>query len=171
MPPCSDEQIFHKREGRGLNMQRELHLSPSADAAAVMEKIQTEQRLLGFWSAWERCLYLWYTVLGGLRHGIRHRQVINHHDVLVGLIHCGWCLCTRTDGRAAVLDGSSWRLDLRPLKKLGQGRERGRREQRVGQSFWGRMGSITKADNIAIQYYFQRVATHSENSRTISDYL
>lgn len=50
--------------------------------------------------------------------------MINHHDVLVGLIHRRGGLRTRTDGRAAVLDGGSWRLDLRPLKKLGQGRER-----------------------------------------------
>lgn len=95
--------------------------------------------LLSFLSVWKTCFYLWYTVLGALRHRIRHWQMINHHDVLVGLIHCSRCLCTRTDGRAAVLDGSSRRLYLRPLKKLGQERDIGRREerkQRIGQISW-----------------------------------
>lgn len=51
--------------------------------------------------------------------------MIDHHDVLVGLIDCSGRLRPGTDGRAAVLDGGSGRLYLRPLKKLEQGRERG----------------------------------------------
>jgi len=47
--------------------------------------------------------------------------MVNHHDVLIGLIHCSGCLCTRTNGRTAVRDGSSRRLYLRPLKKLRRG--------------------------------------------------
>jgi hypothetical protein len=54
-----------------------------------------------------------------LGHGVRHGQMVNHHDVLVGLIHGGGGLHTGTDGRTAVWDGSSGRLDLRPLEKLG----------------------------------------------------
>lgn len=53
--------------------------------------------------------------------------MIDHHDVLVGLIDRSGRLCPGTDGRAAVLDGGSGRLYLRPLKKLEQGRERGER--------------------------------------------
>lgn len=66
---------------------------------------------------WE-ILYLWYTVLRTLGHWVRHGQMVNHHDVLIGLIHCSGCLCTRTNGRTAVRDGSSRRLYLRPLEKL-----------------------------------------------------
>lgn len=51
--------------------------------------------------------------------------MVHHHDVLVGLVHGSRGLCSGTDGGAAVLDGGSWRLNLRPLKKLGEGRERG----------------------------------------------
>ena len=60
---------------------------------------------------------LWYAVLMPLGHGVRHGQMVNHHDVLVGLIHGGGGLHTGTDGRTAVWDGSSGRLDLRPLEK------------------------------------------------------
>lgn len=70
-------------------------------------------------------IYLWDTVLGALRHRVGHWQVVHHHDVLVGLVHGSRGLRSGTDGGAAVLDGGSWRLDLRPLKKLGEGRERG----------------------------------------------
>lgn len=70
------------------------------------------------------CIYLWDTVLGALRHGVGHWQVVHHHDVLVGLVHGSRGLRSGTDGGAAVLDGGSWRLDLRPLKKLGEGKER-----------------------------------------------
>ena len=116
---------------------------PHPNSAAGLEKIQMEQTLLCTSSgAWTMCFYLWYTVLGALRHRVGHWQMINHHDVLVGLIHRSRRLRTRTDGRAAVLDGSSWRLYLRPLKKLGQGRERGGREERkerTGQTFWERI--------------------------------
>lgn len=66
-------------------------------------------------------LYLWYTVLRPLGHWVWHRQMVNHHDVLIGLIHGGRRLCTRTNGRTAVWNGSSGRLDLRPLEKLGYG--------------------------------------------------
>lgn len=51
--------------------------------------------------------------------------MVHHHDVLVGLVHSSRGLRSGTDGGAAVLDGGSRRLDLRPLKKLGEGRERG----------------------------------------------
>lgn len=105
--------------------------TPPPQSAAGLEKIQMEQMLvccsLG---AWTMYFYLWYTVLRALRHRVGHWKMINHHDVLVGLIYRSWRLRTRTDGRAAVLDGSSWRLYLRPLKKLGQGREKGGREER-----------------------------------------
>lgn len=46
--------------------------------------------------------------------------MVNHHDVLVGLVHGSGSLCTRTNGRTAVWDGRSGRLDLRPLEKLGE---------------------------------------------------
>lgn len=69
---------------------------------------------------------LWYAVLMPLGHGVRHGQMVNHHDVLVGLIHGGGGLHTGTDGRTAVWDGSSGRLDLRPLEKL-DGSESSRR--------------------------------------------
>lgn len=46
--------------------------------------------------------------------------MVNHHDVLVGLVHGSGSLCTRTNGRTAVWDGCSRRLDLRPLEKLGE---------------------------------------------------
>lgn len=69
---------------------------------------------------------LWDTVLGALRHRVGHWQVVHHHDVLVGLVHGSRGLRSRTDGGAAVLDGGSWRLDLRPLKKLVMGRSRPR---------------------------------------------
>lgn len=68
-------------------------------------------------------LYLRNAVLGALRHGVGHGQVIDHHDVLVGLVHRGGRLRAGTDGGAAVLEGGSRRLDLRPLEKLRRGRE------------------------------------------------
>lgn len=46
--------------------------------------------------------------------------MVNHHDVLVGLVHGSGSLGTRTNGRTAVWDGRSGRLDLRPLEKLGE---------------------------------------------------
>lgn len=61
---------------------------------------------------------LWYAVLRPLGHWVWHRQMVNHHDVLIGLIHGGGGLRTRTEGRTAVWDGRSGRLDLRPLEKL-----------------------------------------------------
>lgn len=75
--------------------------------------------------------------------------MINHHDVLVGLIDRSGRLRTGTDGRAAVLDGRSGRLYLRPLEKLGkEGREeRERREKEPGQTFWGEQFGIS------LQYY------------------
>lgn len=75
---------------------------------------------------------LWYTVLRPLGHGVRHRQMVNHHDVLIGLIHGSGSLCTRTNGRTAVWDGSSGRLELRPLEKLMMGRSRPRCKRRPG---------------------------------------
>lgn len=75
---------------------------------------------------------LWYAVLMPLGHGVRHGQMVNHHDVLVGLIHGGGGLHTGTDGRTAVWDGSSGRLDLRPLEKLMMGRSRPRCKRRPG---------------------------------------
>lgn len=72
--------------------------------------------------------YLRDTVLRALRHRIGHRKVVHHHDVLIGLIHSGWRLRSGADGRATVLEcGGSWRLNLRPLKKLEKGKEGGRR--------------------------------------------
>lgn len=75
---------------------------------------------------------LWYTVLRALRHWVRHGQMVNHHDVLIGLVHCGGRLCTRANGRTAVRDGSSRRLYLRPLEKLMMGRSRPRCKRRTG---------------------------------------
>lgn len=64
---------------------------------------------------------LWYTVLRPLGHGVRHGQMVNHHDVLIGLIHGSGGLRSRTNGRAAVRDGGSRRLYLRPLEKRRTG--------------------------------------------------
>lgn len=64
---------------------------------------------------------LWYTVLRTLGHWVRHGQMVDHHDVLIGLIHCSGCLCTGTNGGTAVRDGSSRRLYLRPLEKRRTG--------------------------------------------------
>lgn len=64
---------------------------------------------------------LWYTVLRALGHWVRHGQMVNHHDVLIGLIYCSGGLCTRTNRRTAVRDGSSRRLYLRPLEKRRTG--------------------------------------------------
>lgn len=75
---------------------------------------------------------LWYTVLRTLGHWVRHGQMVNHHDVLIGLIHCSGGLCTRTNGRTAVWDGGSRRLYLRPLEKLMMGRSRPRCKRRTG---------------------------------------
>jgi len=50
--------------------------------------------------------------------------MVNHHDVLIGLIHCSGCLCTGSNGRAAVRDGGSGRLYLRPLEKLRRGEKK-----------------------------------------------
>lgn len=59
------------------------------------------------------------TVLGALRHGVRHGQVIHHHNVLVGLVDGGGGgLCARSDGGVVVLYGGTWRLELWPLEKL-----------------------------------------------------
>lgn len=68
-----------------------------------------------------RDTYLWDTVLRPLGHWVGHGQMVNHHDVLIGLIHCSGRLCTRTNGRTAVRDGGSRRLYLRPLEKLRRG--------------------------------------------------
>lgn len=82
---------------------------------------------------------LWYTVLRTLGNRVWHRQMVNHHDVLVGLVHGSGSLCTRTNGRTAVWDGCSRRLDLRPLEKLDgsesslmMGRSRPRCKRRPG---------------------------------------
>lgn len=64
---------------------------------------------------------LWYTVLRTLGHWVRHGQMVNHHDVLIGLIDCSGCLCTGSNRRTAVRDGSSRRLYLRPLEKRRTG--------------------------------------------------
>lgn len=64
---------------------------------------------------------LWNTVLRPLGHWVRHGQMVNHHDVLISLVHCSGCLCTRTNGWTAVRDGSSRRLYLRPLEKRRTG--------------------------------------------------
>lgn len=68
--------------------------------------------------------YLWDTVLRPLGHWVGHGQVVHHHDVLVGLVHCRGRLRPRADRRTAVGDGSSRRLYLRPLKKLGKAERR-----------------------------------------------
>lgn len=65
-------------------------------------------------------LYLWYAVLRTLGHWVGHGQMVNHHDVLIGLIDCSGCLRTGSNRRTAVRDGSSRRLYLRPLEKLGK---------------------------------------------------
>lgn len=67
--------------------------------------------------------YLWDAVLGPLRHRIGHREVVDHHDVLIGLIDRRGGLCARAEGGAAVLDRGSRGLDLRPLEKLGEASE------------------------------------------------
>lgn len=61
---------------------------------------------------------LWYTVLRTLRHCIWHRDgMVDHHDVLVGLIDGGGCLRTCSDGGVTILYGGTLRLDLWPLEK------------------------------------------------------
>lgn len=56
-----------------------------------------------------------------VRHGW---EMVNHHDVLIGLIHCSGCLCTRTNGRISFIDGSSRRLYWVNLEKLEEGRKK-----------------------------------------------
>lgn len=68
---------------------------------------------------------LWYTVLRTLRHCIWHRDgMVDHHDVLVGLIDGGGCLRTCSDGGVTILYGGTLRLDLWPLEKLVMSRPR-----------------------------------------------
>lgn len=160
--PCTEEQILHPDKGQRLYTQPPASLHPRPDPPAALEKTRRERRrLCGCWGARLARIYLRDTVLGALRHRVGHRQVIDHHDVLVGLIDRSGRLRPGTDGRAAVLDGGSGRLYLRPLKKLEQGRERGERT-RTGQTSWGGTGNA-----ITTSYYcFSRVVTPSENCGT-----